>query len=49
MGPALFFLPLRPMLMKVREEYESLGVEAYSYLDDITVAAHEVHPGRWGW
>ena len=37
MGPALFYLPLRPMLMRVREEYESQGVEVYAYLDDIAI------------
>ncbi|CAM9941134.1 unnamed protein product, partial [Laminaria digitata] len=48
MGPALFCLPLRPVLMRVREEYESQGVEAYAYLDDITIAAHEITPGTVG-
>ena len=28
--PAMFCLPLRPVLTKVREEYESQGVEAYA-------------------
>ncbi|CAM9314220.1 unnamed protein product, partial [Laminaria digitata] len=48
MGLALFCLPLRPVLMRVREEYESQGVEAYAYLDDITIAAHEITPGTVG-
>ena len=39
MGQALFCLPLRPVLTRVREEHESQGVEAYAYLDDITIAA----------
>ena len=42
MGPALFFLPLRPVLMRVREEHESQGVQAYAYFDDITISAHEI-------
>ena len=42
MGPALFCLPLRPVLTRVREEYESQGVEAYAYLDDITIAADKI-------
>lgn len=44
MGPALFCLPLRPVLMKVREEYEQQGVEAFAYLDDISVALQEITP-----
>ena len=48
MGPALFGLPLRPVLTKVREEYASQGVEAYAYLDDITIAAEEISPGTVG-
>ena len=31
MGPVLFCLPLRPVLTRVGEEYESQGVEAYAY------------------
>ena len=49
MGPALFYLPLRLMLLRVWEEYELQGVEAYAYLDDITITAHDVSPGRWEW
>ena len=45
MGRDLFCLPLRRVLMRVREEYESQGVEACAYLDDITIAAHEISPG----
>ena len=44
----LFWLPLRPVLMRVREEYESQGVEAYAYPDDITMAAHDIPPGTVG-
>ena len=48
MGPTLFCLPLRPALTRVREEYESQAVEAYAYLDDITIAANETSPGTVG-
>ena len=48
MGPALFCLPLRPALMRVREEYKSQGIEAYAYLDGIAIAAHEISPGTVG-
>ena len=48
MGRDLFCLPLRRVLMRVREEYESQGVEACAYLDDITIAAHEISPGTVG-
>lgn len=44
MGPAVSCLPLRPVLMRVREEYESQGVEAYACLDAITIVAHEITP-----
>ena len=30
LGAALFFLPLRPVLARVREEHESQGVDAYA-------------------
>ena len=48
MGPALFCLPLRPVLARVREEYEWQGVETYAHLDDITIAADEILPGTVG-
>ena len=48
MGPTLFCLPLRSVLTKVREEYEPQGVEAYGYLDNITIAADEISPGTVG-
>ena len=47
-GLALFYLPLWPVLTRVREEYESQGVDAYAYLNDITIAAHEISPGTVG-
>ena len=48
LGPALFCLPLRLVLTRVWEEYKSQGVEAYVYLDDITIAADEMSPGTVG-
>ena len=48
MGPAQFCLPLRPVLTRVREKYESQGVEAYAYLDDITIAADKISTGTVG-
>ena len=48
MGPALFCLLLRLVLTRVRGEYESQGVEAYAYLEDITIAADEISPGTVG-
>ena len=47
-GPAMFCLPLWPVLTRVREEHESQGVEAYAYSDDITIAADEISPGTLG-
>ena len=46
--PALFCLPLRPVLMRVQEEYESQEVEAYAYLDSITNAADGISPRTVG-
>ena len=48
MGPALFCLPLRSVLTRVREEYESQRVKIHAYLDDITIAADEMSPGTVG-
>lgn len=48
MKPAPFCLPLRPVLARVRGKYESRGVEAYAYLDDITITAHEISPRTVG-
>ena len=36
MGPALFCMPLLPVLKRTRTELEPRGVEAFAYLDDIT-------------
>ena len=47
-GPNLFFLPLRLVLTRVREECESQVVEVYPYLDAIIIAAHEISPGTVG-
>ena len=48
MRPVLFCLPQRPVLTGVREEYESQEIKAYAYLDDITIATHEISPGTVG-
>lgn len=45
MGPALLCLPLQPVLTRVWGAYELQGVEAYAYLDDITIAALDISPG----
>ncbi|CAM9292589.1 unnamed protein product, partial [Laminaria digitata] len=37
MGPALFCMPLLPVLKRIREEFEQKGVEAFAYLDDISI------------
>lgn len=49
MGLVRFCLPLRPVLVRVREEYELQGVEAYSaHLDDVAIAVQEITPGAVG-
>ena len=42
MGPALFCMPLLPVLKRTREEFEPKDVEAFSYLDDISIEMAEV-------
>ena len=37
MGPAMFCLALRPGLKRFREEFEGEGVEAFAYMDDISL------------
>ena len=37
MGPAMFWLALRPGLKRFREEFEGEGVESFAYLDDISL------------
>ncbi|CAN0328772.1 unnamed protein product, partial [Scytosiphon promiscuus] len=44
MGPALFCMPLLPVLKRVREEFEPRGVEAFAYLDDISIGMSEITP-----
>ena len=39
-GPALFSMPLLPVLKRTREEFEPKGVEAY--LDDVSIVMVEV-------
>ena len=42
MGPALFCLPLLPVLKRNREDFEPKGVEAFAYLDDVSIGRVEV-------
>ena len=37
MGPAMFFLALRPGLKRFREEFEREGVESFAYVDDVSL------------
>ena len=37
MGPAIFCLALRPGLKCFREEFEGEGVEAFAYMDDVSL------------
>ena len=37
MGPAMFCLSLRPELKRFREEFEREGVEAFAYMDDVSL------------
>ena len=37
MGPALFCMPLLPVLKRTREEFEPEGVEAFAYLEKISI------------
>ena len=41
-GPALFSMPLLPVLKRTREEFEPKGVKAFAYLDDVSIAMVEV-------
>ncbi|CAN0436358.1 unnamed protein product, partial [Laminaria digitata] len=42
--PALFCMPLLPVLKRAREEFEPKGVEAFAYLDDISTGMMEITP-----
>ena len=44
MRPALFCMPLLPGLKRIREEFEPRGVEAFAYLDDISISTPEITP-----
>ena len=44
MGPALFCMPPLPVLKRTREEFEKRGVEAFAYLDDISIGMMEITP-----
>ena len=37
MEPAIFCLALRPGLKRFREEFEGEGVEAFAYMDDVSL------------
>ena len=43
-GPALFFMPLLPVLKRTRADFEPRGVEAIAYLDGITMGMMEITP-----
>ena len=42
MGPALFSMPLLPVLKRTREEFEPKGAKAFAHLDDISIGMKEV-------
>ena len=44
MGPALFCMPLLPVLKRTRAEFGLRGVEAFAYLDDISIGMMEITP-----
>ena len=44
MGPALFCMMLLPVLKRARAEFDSRGVEAFAYLDDIGIGMMEITP-----
>ncbi|CAN0590314.1 unnamed protein product, partial [Laminaria digitata] len=37
MGPAMFCLALRPGLKRFRQEFEGEGVDAFAYMDDVSL------------
>ena len=42
MGTVLFCMTLLPVLKRTREEFEPKGVEAFTYLDDVSIGMVEV-------
>ena len=44
MGPALFCMPLLPVLKRTRAEFEPRDVEAFAYLDDISIGMMKITP-----
>ena len=42
MGPALFCMPVLPVLTRTRAEFERRRVEAIAYLDDISIGMMEI-------
>ena len=45
MGPALFCMPLLPVLKWTRMEFGPKGVEAFVYIDDTSVGRMKISPG----
>ena len=43
-GPALFCMPLLPVLKRTRAEFEPRGVKGFAYLDDINIGMVEITP-----
>ena len=44
-GPAIFCLALRPGLKRSREEFEREGVEAFAYMDDVSLGLMRITAG----
>ena len=44
MRPAQFCTPMLPIPKRVREEFEPRGVEAFAYLDHISIGMSEITP-----
>ena len=42
MGAALFCMPFVPVLKRTRMAFEPRGVEAFAYLDDISIGSHRI-------
>ena len=41
-GPAMICLALRPGLKRFREDFEGEGVEAYAYMDDVSLGLKRI-------
>ena len=44
MGPALFYMPLLPVLKRTRAELEPRAVEVFVNLDDVSIGRMEMTP-----